>query len=542
MRNPQRLTTLALLASILLAGTACAPAAPGTGDAKSSRSSLALLTAALPETLNPLAGFDNNGTGKINESLYTLTGPPDALPQITPLLAADEPQVSKDARTWTIPLRRDARFSDGTAFDAADVVASYKAIMDPASASPILGTLSNVLDVKALDSHTVKFTLRESQVSFKTAMLIGIAPSEAIVPGQRVEESALNRTPVGTGPYLVESVGPSRLVLAANPEYRDGEVALKRVTYEAAPDDNARAQRMLAGEFDGTVLPPRLAASFTANPEFELVTATSADWRGLSLPADNPLTSDPKVRLALNLAVDRKSLIDGVLAGAGRPAHTFVPAEYGEAFNPSAVFSHDPARAASLLDQAGWPLGDDSRRSKDGIPAAFTLMYNPGDQLRRDLSLAFSAQMDQLGIDVSVQAATFETAEPRLGTDAIMLGGGDTPYDVDTQLYKMLHSSYPAAGAFYDNPSRFSDPAIDRALETGRTTLDAAGRAAAYREVQRRYASEPSMVLLAFVDHTYVQRSSVPTRWQGTGTLLEPHDHGTAWGPWVKIGQWVPKP
>lgn len=542
MRNPQRLTTLALLASILLAGTACAPAAPGTGDAKSSRSSLALLTAALPETLNPLAGFDNNGTGKINESLYTLTGPPDALPQITPLLAADEPRVSKDARTWTIPLRRDARFSDGTAFDAADVVASYKAIMDPASASPILGTLSNVLDVKALDSHTVRFTLHESQVSFKTVMLIGIAPSEAIVPGQRVEESALNRTPVGTGPYLVDSVGPSRLVLAANPEYRDGEVALKRVTYEAAPDDNARAQRMLAGEFDGTVLPPRLAASFTANPEFDLVTATSADWRGLSLPADNPLTSDPKVRLALNLAVDRKSLIDGVLAGAGRPAHTFVPGEYREAFNPSAVFAHDPARAASLLDRAGWTLGDDSRRSKGGIPAAFTLMYNPGDQLRRDLSLAFSAQMDQLGIDVSVQAATFETAEPRLGTDAIMLGGGDTPYDVDTQLYKMLHSSYPAAGAFYDNPSRFADPAMDRALEAGRTTLDATGRAAAYREVQRRYVSEPSMVLLAFVDHTYVQRSSVPARWQGTGTLLEPHDHGTAWGPWVKIGQWVPKP
>ncbi|MGB9036400.1 MAG: ABC transporter substrate-binding protein, partial [Paeniglutamicibacter sp.] len=262
MRNPQRLTTLAVLTSILLVGTGCAPAAPGTSGAKPAQPALSLLTAALPETLNPLAGFDNNGTGKINESLYTLTGSPDRLPRITPLLAADEPTVSADARTWTVPLRDDARFSDGTAFDAADVVASYQAIMDPASASPIIGTLSNVVDVKALDAHTVEFTLRESQVSFKTAMLIGIAPSEAIEPGQRVEESALNRTPVGTGPYLVDSIGPSRLVLVANAEYRDGEAALKRVTYEAAPDDNARAQRMLAGEFDGTVLPPRLAATF----------------------------------------------------------------------------------------------------------------------------------------------------------------------------------------------------------------------------------------------------------------------------------------
>jgi peptide/nickel transport system substrate-binding protein len=542
VRNPQHLRTLAVLASILLVSTGCAPVGSGTGGAKPAETSLALLTAALPETLNPLAGFDNNGTGKINESLYTLTGSAESLPQITPLLAAEEPTVSPDARTWTVKLRSDVRFSDGTALDATDVVASYQAIMDPASASPILGTLSNVVNVKSMDSHTVKFTLREAQVSFKTAMLIGIAPSEAIVPGQRVEKSVLNRTPIGTGPYLMDSLDPARLVLKANPRYRDGEVALKRVTYEAAPDDNARAQRMLAGEFDGTVLPPRLAATFGANPEFELVTATSADWRGLSLPADNPLTSDPKVRLALNLGVDRQSLIDGVLAGAGRAANTFVPAEYGEAFDPSAVFAHDPQRAAGLLDEAGWLIGDDSMRSKNGRPAAFTLMYNPGDSLRRDLSLAFSAQMKLLGIDVPVEAATFETAEPRVGTDAIMLGGGDTPYDVDTQLYKMLHSSYPAAGAYYDNPSKFADSAMDKALETGRTTLDETKRAAAYREVQRRYVEDPSMVLLAFIDHTYIQRTSVSEAWQGTGTLLEPHDHGTTWGPWVKLGQWVPKP
>nr|WP_245325929.1 ABC transporter substrate-binding protein [Paeniglutamicibacter terrestris] len=525
-----------------MVGTGCAPVGSGIGGAKSAEPSLALLTAALPETLNPLAGFDNNGTGKINESLYTLTGTAESLPQITPLLAAAEPTVSPDARTWTVKLRSDVRFSDGTALDATDVVASYQAIMDPASASPILGTLSNVVDVKSMDSHTVEFTLREAQVSFKTAMLIGIAPSESIVPGQRVENSVLNRAPIGTGPYLVDSLDPARLVLKANPRYRDGEVALKRVIYEAAPDDNARAQRMLAGEFDGTVLPPRLAATFGTNPEFELVTATSADWRGLSLPADNPLTSDPRVRLALNLAVDRQSLIDGVLAGAGRAANTFVPAEYGDAFDPSAVFAHDPQRAAGLLDEAGWLIGDDSMRSKNGRPAAFTLMYNPGDSLRRDLSLAFSAQMKLLGIDVPVEAATFEMAEPRAGTDAIMLGGGDTPYDVDTQLYKMLHSSYPSAGAYYDNPSKFADSAMDKALEAGRTTLDETKRAAAYREVQRRYVENPSMVLLAFIDHTYIQRTSVSTAWQGTGTLLEPHDHGTTWGPWVKLGQWVPKP
>lgn len=542
MRNFRHAIHMAALASMLLALTACTPAAPAGKNASGTPGSLALLTAALPETLNPLAGFDNNGTGKVNESLFTLQGTPDRLPQIVPLLAADEPEVSPDGLNWNVRLRKNISFSDGTAFDATDVAASYLSIMDPASASPISGTLSNLRAVKVLDEHTVQFTLHEPQVSFKTALLIGIAPSEAVTEHQLVEESALNRTPIGTGPYLVDSFNASRLVLKANPGFRDGEPALKKVTYEAAPDDNARAQRMLGGGFDGTVLPPRLAQTFTANPEFELVTATSADWRGLSLPADHPLTNDPDVRLALNLGVDRQELIDGVLAGSGRPAHTFVPAEYGDAYEPGAVFAHDPERASELLTRAGWLPGENSMRFKDGTAAAFTLMYNPGDMLRRDLSLAFSAQMKQLGIDVSVQGATFDQAEPRIGTDALMLGGGDTPYDVDTQLYKMLHSHYPAAGAYYDNPSKFADPAMDQALEAGRTSADPAQRAQAYRAVQRLYAGEPSMVLLAFVDHTYVQRTSTSAAWQGTGTLLEPHDHGTAWGPWVKIGQWVPRP
>ena len=527
---------------MLLALTACAPASPTPANDAAASDSLALLTAALPETLNPLAGFDSNGTGKVNESLFTLQGPADKLPQIVPLLAATEPEISADARTWKVRLRENITFSDGTAFDADDVVASYRAIVDPASASPISGTLSNLESVKALDGRTVEFRLHESQVSFKTALLIGIAPSESITEHQLVEESALNQTPIGTGPYVVDSFSASRLVLKANPDFRDGEPALKKVTYEAATDDNARAQRMAGGGFDGTVLPPRLAATFGTNPDFELVKATSADWRGLSLPADNPLTNDPAVRLALNLGVDRKALIDGVLVGAGRPAYTFVPAEYGEAYEPGAAFAYDPARAADLLTQAGWLAGPDSMRSKDGKPAAFTLMYNPGDLLRRDLSLAFSAQMQKIGIDVRVEAATFDQAEPRIGTDALMLGGGDTPYDVDTQLYKMLHSSYPAAGAYYDNPGKFADPAMDKALEAGRTSSDPEQRAAAYRAVQRLYVTEPSMVLLAFIDHTYVQRTSTSQAWQGTGTLLEPHDHGTAWGPWVKIGQWVPRP
>ncbi|MCW4466070.1 ABC transporter substrate-binding protein [Glutamicibacter sp. MNS18] len=542
MRHALRRTTLALLLPMVLAATSCQGPASGTASANDRQ--VALLTPALPDTLNPLAGFDNNGTGKVNESLYTLEGEPDSLPRIVPLLAAGEPRISTDGLAWTVALRTDVEFSDGSGFDAQDVVASFRTVMDPASASPIAGTLENLADVEALDGHTVRFTLKESQVSFGTALLIGIVPSELVEPGQPVGESLLNREPVGTGPYLVESFSASQLVLTANARHHAGAPEVARVVYEAAEDDNARSQRLATGGFTGTVLPPRLAFGYADREGFEVVNATSADWRGISLPADHPLTGDPTVRLALNLAVDRRQLIDAVLAGAGREAHTFVPAEYGEAYNPEAVFDHDPQRAIRLLEQAGWKPGADGMLDKNGQPAEFTIMYNPGDILRRDLSLALASQLERIGVRAAVEAATFDEAEPRIDQDAIMLGGGDTPYDVDTQLYKMLHSSYPQAGAYYDNPSHFASKEMDRALHTGRTSVDPASRQAAYRKVQQLYAEQPSMLLIAFVDHTYVQRSDVHETWNTTGTLLEPHDHGTAWAPGSRsaTGPWPNEP
>ncbi|MEU6646667.1 ABC transporter substrate-binding protein [Saccharomonospora sp. NPDC046836] len=522
----------------LLAVTACGAPEDGADGDVASRG-ISLLTASLPESLNPIAGFGNTGKGKTNEGLLTLEGGADTLPDFVPNLAAEDPTISRDAKTWTVAIRPDVTFSDGSTLDAGDVVATYEAIADPATASPIAGDLVNLEGVRAVDEMTVEFTLEEPQTSFRTALLIGIAPSESIMAGQKVEDSPLNREPIGTGPYLVESFATDRLVLVANEEYRSGAPEVETITYVLAADDNTRAQRLTAGEFDGSVLPPRLAAIFESNDDFDVISATSADWRGLSLPADNPVTSDPAVRKALNIGIDREAIIEGVLVGKGRPAHTFIPPEYGEYYNPDAVFPYAPEDAKAMLDEAGWLAGADGIRAKDGVRAEFVLMYRPSDLLRRDLSAAFASEALKLGFDVTIEGVDFDQAEPRAGQDAILLGGGDTPYDVDSLIYKALHSSYPAAGAFYDNASRYTDPEMDAALHEGRISVDTDARVEAYQKVQDLYLDDPSMVLLAFLDHTYVQKKSVGEAWNGTPTLLEPHEHGTAWGPWVDIDKWT---
>lgn len=536
--------TLLLGTAGLFALAACSPPgtdASGSSDGAAVGSEISLLTAIIPETLNPVAGFGNTGMGKINEGLLTLSGDTDALPELVPNLAGAAPEVSEDGLTWTVTLREGITFSDGSPLTAQDVVATYRAVMAETSASPIAGDLVNLKSVEAPDAGTVVFALAEPQVSFRTAMLIGIAPAAMITDGQLVTESVLNQKPVGTGPYLVDSYSTDRLVLVPNPQYRGEAPQVTKITYVLAADDNTRAQRMSGGGFSGSVLPPRLAASFAKSSGTEVISATSADWRGLSLPPEHPVTSDPVVRRALNLGIDRDAIVQGVLQGYGRPAHTFVPPQFGEFYDPAAVFTYDAAAAAKLLDDAGWVMGEGDIRVKDGVRAAFTLMYRPTDTLRRDLSAAFASAVLPLGFDVTIEGVDFDQAEPRVGKDAILLGGGDTPYDVDTQLFKSLHSSYPAAGAFYDNASKYADPEMDEALEAGRTQMDPALRVTAYQKVQQLYVQDPSMVLLVFLDHTYVQDAAVGKAWNESPPMLEPHDHGVSWGPWARIETWTKK-
>ncbi|MFC4125370.1 ABC transporter substrate-binding protein [Nocardia rhizosphaerae] len=486
---------------------------------------------------NPIAGYGAAGEAKIYDGLLRLTGG-DGMPGFAPALATELPTPNADASVWTAPLRSGVRFSDGSDFDAADVVATYRAILDPASASEARSSFSMIEQVEAVDPATVRFTLRHPYAAFPTKLLIGIVPAESVATPGPATDSPLNTAPIGTGPYRLDTLDPTRAVFVANEDYWGGAPAVKRLTLLYVPDDNTRAQRMAAGELDGTTLPPLLAATFADRPAMSVRANTSADWRGVSMPAADPVAGDPAVRLALNHAVDRQAMIDNVLGGYGRPAYTPIPEVYGESHNPAVTFAFDRAEAERILDSAGWRLGADGVRAKDGVRARFTVMYNSTDTLRRDLAMAFASDAKRVGVEVDLEALSWDRIEPRIEKAGILLGGGSEPYDPDTQAYRTLHSpaADPAASSPYDNASRHTDAEIDTLLDQARRTTDPAARASAYRAVQAEYAQDPSHVFLVHLDHTYVVPES---GWSMSGPILEPHTHGVTWGPWWSLQTWT---
>ncbi|GAB3274678.1 ABC transporter substrate-binding protein [Parasphingorhabdus pacifica] len=483
-----------------------------------------------PESLNPLLGYGQEGAAKFYDGLMAF----DGTGAMRPALAAEAPRSEAGATSWTVRLREGVTFHDGTPLEAQDVVATYRAAIDPAYASTISSEYSMLADVRAIDSHTVRFDLNIPYAPWPSKLSLGILPGEKLAEPVPQDKSELNTSPVGTGPYrLVEWRQGDRMVWEANPDYWDGAPEVGEVTVVFSEDDNTRAQRLRSGEFDGTVLPPVLAESVGVDG-YRTVHHETADYRGIALPNEHPVAGDPAVRLALNHAVDRDGMLKALLGGHGVPAHTPIPESMGDSYDAGAKFDFDRKRAEGILESAGWRIGPDGIRERAGQRARFTLMYFADDSLRKDFARAFASDVKAVGIEVELAGVDRSVVPERLDTDGIVLGGGN-PMDPDPQAYKSLHSSVIGTGT-YNNPGRYRNEAVDAALDGGRRSTDPAERAEFYKRMQRAYVADPGLVYLAFIDHSYVLREG---RWEGYRPAIEPHTHGTTWGPWWNIEDWT---
>jgi peptide/nickel transport system substrate-binding protein len=497
------------VALIALLGACSAPSGPTTS---SDGRSIVIGAGSEPENLNPILGFAPDGASKIFDGLVSR----DASLALVPALADQVPSASPDGLTWTATLRPGVTFSDGTPLSAQDVVFTYQSVLDPKVNSTIASNYDALADVSAPDERTVVFRLKYPYAPFAQRLLLGIVPRKAF-DERDINTAPFNTAPVGTGPYTVtEWRKGDRMVLKANDGYWDGAPAVKTATVVFVTDDNARATRMAAGEFDATVLPPKLAKTYTGRDGYRVVQAQSADYRGLGIPSELPFTSDTKVRQAINVGINRQAMIDTVLAGVGKPAATPISPYLSQWYEPSATFRYDPAAAGRLL-------------------ARLPILYPSDDSLRKELALASASDLAKLGIDAPVEGTTFEIMLKRQKEAAAIWGGGD-PYDPDSAAYTLLNSSYIGQPG-YVNMTLYHNAKVDAALDTARRSLDPAVRKRAYDDFQTAYVADPGWAFLVFLDHTYVLRD----KWNGWAPQIEPHDHGLLHALWWNLDKWTPK-
>ncbi|GII92428.1 ABC transporter substrate-binding protein [Sinosporangium siamense] len=504
----------------LFTAACSAPAPPGGSAPSTADDTFVIALSSEFESLNPMLGYSPDGGSLMFDGLMSRA--PDL--SMEPALASGPPTTSKDGKTVTFTLRDGVKFHNGQDLTSADVEYTYETMLDPKSSSPIAGDFAAIKEVEAPDPKTVVFTLNYPYAPLVQRTTLGVVPKGA----------SLKETPPGTGPYRFVSWTPGdKVAFTANTAYWGGAPAIPKVVVAFAADDNVRATRMSAGEFDATILPPKVAAPFRTQAGLKVYDVAANDYRGIMFPMKEPVTGDLAIRKAFSLAVDRQAMVDTILAGAGEPA--FGPISPATKWYNAVVTgkgTSDPAGAGKLLDEAGWKPGADGIRVKDGKPAKFTLMYPAGDSLRKELALAAASDARKIGLDVEPAGLDWDAIEPRMAKDALMMGWGSA-YDPDYINYELFHSAYAGKGFF--NPGRYDNPKVDKALEKARESGEEAERKAAYDDFQKTIFEDEAWSFLVFLKHVYVIRGD----WQGVTPGVDGHEHATG-GLFRNLHTWKP--
>lgn len=413
-----------------------------------------------PSTLDPHLR-DDGGERQVNDNIYETLMARTASGELVPGLAAAAP-AQIDETTWEFDLRPGVTFHNGEPLTAQAVVESVERVIDPANQSEQLAYFGTLVGAEAVDDDTVRILTSGPDPVLPSRMYwLKIA-----APGHMASD-AIADEPVGTGPYRFVSWSRGNdIVLEANPDYWGGAPQIDRVTYRFVGEAGTRLSGLMAGEFD--VITNLLPEFTTSVPKFAAVAGLETSV--LILGTDNEVTSDPRVREALNLAIDREALSNALFLGYAQVAkgHHVNPAAFGfnEAIEP---YAYDPDRARALIEEAG------------ATGKTIRLVGESGRWLKsREQIEAVAAFWAQIGVVPEVAIQEFsQYLDSLMGDgprpDAIFVANSNELLDADRESSFIYHMDGAAASN--------TDAEMAGWIEEARVTTDVAAREALYARI-----------------------------------------------------------
>jgi peptide/nickel transport system substrate-binding protein len=322
--------------------------------------------------------------------------------------------ISKDGKTLTFRLRKNVKWSDGQPFSADDVIFTTKMILDPKTNVVSRDGWDRIVKMDEPDKYTVVFHLKEPYSPFVTTFFSSAGANPSIVPKHLLEHSTdvntdgYNSKPVGIGPFrYVEWRRGDRVIMEANPTYFRGLPKLQRVEYRIVPNRDTLFTQLQTGDID---LWPNAAAAYLVRLKtlkgYETIRQTGYGFGHIDFNLDRPMLRDVRVRRALALAVDRRTLWEKVSHEVGILQESIVsPAS---PYATKIKFTEfDLAKANALLDEAGWKeRGSDGIRVKGGQRLSLQFASNTGSpdtdlriELIRDGWKKIGAELDRRNYD-----------------------------------------------------------------------------------------------------------------------------------------------
>lgn len=465
-----------------LISTAALVAAMSVGASAVSAQVLELAVADSPAGLDPHIVTAFTSFQVVNGTVY------EALTEVGPDLRirpalAESWEVSDDGLTYTFTLREGVTFHDGSAMTAEDVVASIERVKSEAIGSPLASRVAAVESARAVDERTVEVTLSEPSAPFLTQLA-----SVAIVPSEyQADAESLQQQPVGTGPFAFEEWQPNNyILLTANEDYwREDLPKLEGVRFNIVPESATRQVGIASGQYQ--MLPNIDAATalqLQGRPGVTLQDTLELSYTLLGMNTSKPPFDDPKVRQAVNYALDREAIVQAALFGAGVAAGPLSPALEAWARDVSEFpcYQHSPERARELLAEAGVET-----------PVKVTMLVLPRQDIR-DIAQVAQAQLNAAGFEVELNIPELGqfVQDWRNSNFDVFASANAGSVDPDDFFYRAFRSGGST------NVFKYSDARVDELLDTGRTELDQAARKAAYDELQGILACEGPVAHIAY--------------------------------------------
>ncbi len=410
--------------------------------------------------------------------------------------------ISPDQKTITFKLKPNLKWADGAPLTSADVLFTWQAVTDEKTASPYASDFQLVKQAETPDALTFRVTYAQTYAPALDSWAgLQILPKH-LLQGKDLHTTAFARKPVGSHYYQLDNwAHGENLKLSRNPNSVLGQARIDKLITRIIPDNSAQFLELMAGNIDYMGLDPiKYSRIIPARPELQQKLAlykelgNSYTYMGFNLkhkPFD-----DVRVRRAINYAINKQEIIDGVYLGLG--INIASPYKPGTRWSNPALtpYPYDPAKARALLQEAGFKDTDgDGILERDGKPFAFEIITNQNKE-REKSAVLIQRRLKDVGIDVKIRAiewASFISRFIKTGDfDVVVLGWG---LGLDPDQYNIWHSSQQAPGQF--NFIGYKNPAVDQLLEQGRQELNPDKRMKLYHEFARILLEDSPVVYLS---------------------------------------------
>lgn len=417
---------------------------------------------------------------------------------------AESWDISEDGKVYTFKIRQGVKFSDGTVCDAKAIKANFDAILENKSRHTWLEMMELLESVTAKDDYTLEIKMSKPYYPMLTELGV-TRPFAMISPAAMKDGSTKDgvKEYIGTGPYVLKEFKTDQYaVFEANENYWGEKPKVKKITVKVIPDNQTRILALEKGEIDliygKNMIDADALNKYKDSDKVEVALSEPTSTRHIVLNTTNDILKDTAVRKALQHATDKQAISDGIFYGLEKPADTLFAKTVKYCDINLAPYEHSADKAASMLEEAGWKVGSDGIREKNGKKLELSLLYNSNSVTEKAIAELMQGEYKKIGINLVIKGEEEQSYRDNMKGgkfDMVFNISWGTPYDPQSSLAAMrkpVYGDYAAQQGLTDKKE------IDNAITTILTSTNEEERQKLYSFVLTRLHEDAVYIPLTY--------------------------------------------